>query len=154
MIWPRYSLRTMLLAMAVTVPLGWLVSYFGRVEHFYVDQITGSFKRTTSYWGWTVREQIEETALVGYLKDRGLSQPPQWIFDRSRSRNGAASGITPPISYLHNAWPDLIEAIPQDELLNYVRILQTGTYEEQFKMVYTIERRLGQYYEKKAKAGG
>ncbi len=153
MTWHRYSLRTLLLAMAAIVPLGWLISYFGRVESLYVDQITGSFKRTTSYWGWTVREKIEGTALVEYLKDRGLNHSPQWKFASSHSWNFNGGGPALPIFSLHKFWPDVIAAIPQDELLEYVRVLQTGTHEEQFAIVNTLDRRLGQYYAQKAKAG-
>lgn len=140
---PRFSLRTMLLLMAATVPLGWLAAQFIRVDAQYVDPVTGALMRTTSYWGVQTRETIETTALGNWLEARGQSQPPQWKFLGYEEGFGARGcGEAAPIYYLRSSMPRVLELLSEDELLALVDILRNGTYDEQMTAVEALEKRL------------
>jgi hypothetical protein len=139
---PRYSLRTMLLLMAATVPLGWFVAQFIRVDSQYVDPVTGAMKRTTTYWGLKTSEVIEQTELASWLEARGQGQSPQWQFIGSQSGGCFACGRSPPIHSLGKALPLLIEKLSEEELLAFVETLRAGDYLQQEAAV----RALGMKY--------
>ena len=145
MTWPRYSLRTMLIAMAVAVPVGWLVGLFIRDESIYVDPVTGAVKRTTSYWGITTNEVIVGTELAAWLESRGQGQPPRWQFICSHSWNCIADSHRPPIHRFSYALPLLIERLSEEELLAFVEILRTGDDSQQEAAVRAIQKKYREF---------
>jgi hypothetical protein len=99
-----------------------------------MDAVTGSMTwRTVWLFGVTSGPRVDVSPLETRLKTSGITWTPSWQFLHNTHRTvfGNATcyecGSAPPIYQLHPVLKEFAAASTDDELREFVRVMQTGT---------------------------
>lgn len=103
-----------------------------------IDAVTGSMTwKTVWLFGITSAPRLEVSPLETRLKKGGVSWTPSWRFLHNTHRNifGNATcyecGSAPPIYHLLPVLDEFVRASTDDELREFVAVMQSGTEEQQ-----------------------
>lgn len=132
------------IALLVTVALFAFGSIEVRHDMTWVDSIAGSTKRQTTWrYGTTSEPVIERSPIAMRLERIGEGWVPRWqaLGVRGRTVYGSRTSIgcstAPPIYGLWSLQRHFIGGSSDDEVREFVRIMQEGSEEEQRKAVDT-----------------
>lgn len=155
-LWPRHSSVGWWLVVAVAVLAGLVLLVAGSIagpagiDLGWVDAVTGSYKsRTDRLWGWRKSpEQVTPSPLALRLRRMGVATQPDWrnikgtYRDLSGRQIGSGHGWGPPIKSfrgeLQQWW---VDASTDAEILEFVRVMQNGTEDQQRAAVDAAARK-------------
>jgi len=103
-----------------------------------VDPVTGSMSwKTVGLLGITLSSRVDVSPLETRLKSSGIAWTPSWEFLHNTHRNifGRAivyeCGSAPPIYHIQRVLNHYVSVATDDELREFVRVMQSGTKAEQ-----------------------
>jgi len=115
-----------------------------------IDPVTGSVRwKTIWLFGISSEPQIQESPLETRLNASGIAWSRSWQFLHKTRRNvfgGATSfgcGSAPPIDHLRPILGEVAAALTDEELREFVDVMQSGTDAEQNAAIEAVEQKCG-----------
>lgn len=103
-----------------------------------MDAVTGSsIRRTTWLFGLATTTAATPSPLEERLKAKRVNWRPDWVFLHRSPRNifnrplRRACGYTPPIYHLQRGLDEFVDRSTDEELVEFILIMQTGSEQEQ-----------------------
>ena len=114
-----------------------------------IDRVTGSIMKLTSDWfGLNEKLFVDISPLEVWMIENDETFSPDWqplSLSRRNFYGGgvmAGSNTPPPIYRLRPAFDDFIAISTDEEIIEFVRIMESGIEEEQRKAVIAVEKKL------------
>lgn len=137
--WRRFLRPAILVFCALAVSLTLPAVEVG-IQRGWVDAVTGSYRSETDWvFGFTSAERVVPSALEARLTQMGVVVPRDWRNVKGTLFNGLGRGIgnshgSAPAIYplrIGDLMKRYVDASTDAEILEFVRIMQTGTEDEQ-----------------------
>jgi hypothetical protein len=144
----RWPFRLAVAAVALLLLLGGLSFVPVRRVVNDIDAVAGSTREQTSWLGVRGVAIVSTSPLETRLKSAKIDYRPDWhtLSDYEYSvlgfRNSRGHGTAPPVHAIYRWLDRWVATATEDELRNYVRIMQTGTETEQRAVVQAMIDRI------------
>jgi hypothetical protein len=112
-------------------------------HNVWIDPVTGSIKRETQWFGQTTHTVIEPSAIERWISEHNDPHSNHWKFLHATYSSmwgnpvGCGCGIAPAIYSLSNSnlCDEFVHNSTDQEINNFVRVMQAGTEDEKQKAV-------------------